>query len=106
LLNNSLGSSIRNQLKPSTLTSVTADGAAINGPCRLITVVISASASGSVVLYDNTAASGTNLFGTLAISGAGTTTVSIPDGGTVVANGVYVDVTGSITSVTLGTRAL
>ena len=44
---------------------VTASGTVITGPCRIAGFYVSSTSSGTLVLYDNTAASGTQISGTI-----------------------------------------
>lgn len=45
--------------------TVTATGAAVSGPCSLIGLFCNSTSSGTIILYDNTAASGQVIVGIL-----------------------------------------
>jgi hypothetical protein len=77
-----------------TIATATADGAMATGACRLMSVTGNASAAFSFILYDNTAASGTNILGTVNCI-AGENKIDIPAGGIAIANGVFLDITGT-----------
>ena len=80
--------------------SVTADGVAKTGPGILWAVVLyAASADATLVLYDNTAASGTVLV-KLATK-AGTSVAFTPAVGVTFAIGVYADISGTDAQATI-----
>lgn len=82
-------------MKPAGHAAVTEDGAVKSGPGELVSVLLTAGdgAAASLVLYDNTAASGTVLCTVKAATG--TSQPWAPTAPYVFANGCYADIGGS-----------
>jgi hypothetical protein len=70
-------------------------------PCRITYLRINATTAGTVILYDNTAASGTSVFGTINAP-LGTTVVAIESGGKLLKNGLFATFTTFAGTVEVG----
>jgi hypothetical protein len=89
------------------LTRATATGSLAAAPCRLVDAYVSASVAGALILWDNTAASGTSILGTIQF-GVGITSLRsiIPDGGVRCNNGIFFTLSSGTAEVTVGTVAI
>ena len=84
MLNNSLGASIRSRAKYASVPKTfTADGVAFAGRCRL--TGLSVSGTGTFRIFDNTAASGSDITGTISAPPAITQPIAC-------AKGIFVDI--------------
>lgn len=70
---------------------ITASGVIITGPARLVGFHVASTSSGTLVLYDNTAASGTQISGTVTPAAGGFTPYPVD-----LQTGLYATVGGTI----------
>jgi hypothetical protein len=90
-----------------TPTRATATGTLVGAGCRLMDAYVSASVAGALILWDNTAASGTSILGTIQFPVGITSLRSIiPEGGYRCLNGIFFTLSSGTAEVTVGTVAL
>lgn len=87
---------------PLILRGTATDQIIVNGPCRITYIRVNATTAGTVTLTDNTARTGTNIFGAAFNAPLGTAVINLPPGGILLKNGLYVQYTTFAGTVEVG----